>query len=149
MDETEAREQLARAMEKRRIELRLQWTDVARRARMSPQNLLRIRHGTISITWKAADAIEHALEWTSGSVEAILTGGDPAPQHASRADGEPIEADGDNVWTEELEAIYQALTELLRPQGLKPTPEIIQAMREQWELDRARDAEGDVSDQAG
>jgi hypothetical protein len=61
-------------MDQRRRDLRIRWSEVARRAGMSAQNLLRIRRGQ-TITWDAADGIEYALGWTKGSVEAAVLHG--------------------------------------------------------------------------
>lgn len=75
----ENRQRLADRMNDRRRELRIRWTGVARRAGMTPQNLLRIRKGDISVTWEAADGIDDALQWRRGSVQAILEGREPIP----------------------------------------------------------------------
>lgn len=64
-------------MNERREDLRIRWKEVARRAGMYPQNLLRIRNGAIAVTWEAASGIDDALQWARGSVEAILAGGYP------------------------------------------------------------------------
>lgn len=95
----EARERLDAWMDGRRRELRIMWAEVARRAGMSPQNLLRIRKGQISISWDAAAGIESALRWVAGSVEAavlrgvapteITDGGPTAPAAARPHDPEP------------------------------------------------------------
>lgn len=78
------RERLSERMEDRRKELRLKWTQVGRRGGMSPQNLLRIRNGVISITEDAADSVEDGLFWARGSVQAILDGGEPTLLRAVR-----------------------------------------------------------------
>lgn len=75
MDKT--RERLAKEMDEQRIRLRLKWPDVAARARVSVQTLLRIRRGDIGVTPFAAVGIEQALEWQPGSVEGILSGHEP------------------------------------------------------------------------
>lgn len=74
------RQRLADVMEDRRVQLRLKWIEVARRADMSESNLVRIRKGDIALTPLAARAIEDALEWEPKSVEAILRGEAPRPQ---------------------------------------------------------------------
>lgn len=70
----ESRRRLDDLMNERRRELRIKWTEVARRAGMTPQNLLRIRKGQISISWDAADGIDDALQWERGGVQAIIDG---------------------------------------------------------------------------
>ena len=78
------RTRLAQAMTARRVALRpLQWKEVAKRAGMSEQNLLRIRNGEISLTPEAIAGIEIALRWDVGSVKAILAGGEPTLLSAS------------------------------------------------------------------
>lgn len=74
-----ARERLAQAMDGRRIELGMRWTGVARAMGMSVQNLARIRDGKIAVTKEATAAIERALHWGTGSVEAVLADGSPTP----------------------------------------------------------------------
>lgn len=70
MDET--RKRLAEEMEQRRKKLRLRWTQVARRADMSVQTLLRIRSGETAVSDFAAEGIEQALEWPTGHVAEVL-----------------------------------------------------------------------------
>jgi transcriptional regulator with XRE-family HTH domain len=65
-------------MEKRRLELRLKWTQVAEQADMSQAGLGAIRRGERSPSSLARARIEHALQWEPGSVDAIIAGGDPA-----------------------------------------------------------------------
>lgn len=75
----EARDALNQQMNARRQLLQMRWAEVARRADMTVQNLGRIRRGTISISWEAAQGIEDALQWERGSVEAVLNGGIATP----------------------------------------------------------------------
>lgn len=86
-------------MEERRLELRLRWGQVARRADMSTQNLLRIRKGQIGISWEAADGIEEALQWKRGSVEAAVLRGvkptvmaaeDPSGGRSAQSNGQAV-----------------------------------------------------------
>lgn len=72
-----AAQRLNTAMDARRTELRLRWTQVAQRAGMTPRNLERIRKGETAITPFTAVAIERALEWAEGGVEAALAGAEP------------------------------------------------------------------------
>lgn len=67
-----ARERLANAMDKRRLELRIRWNEVARRARMDPANVRRIRKGEIPVTSDAAYALEEALDWPHGRIDQLL-----------------------------------------------------------------------------
>lgn len=75
----DARARLDRAMNDQRLELRLRWVEVARRARMSVQNLSLIRKGKIDITDLAAANLEEAFEWDRGRIKDILQDGDSAP----------------------------------------------------------------------
>lgn len=84
-----ARERLAALMNKRRLQLGMRWREVAQRAGMTEQNLIKIRKGTISVTEDAAAGIERALRWQPGSVFAILAGDDPVP----RSSGLPMDPD--------------------------------------------------------
>lgn len=68
----DARIHLDQVMNDRRIELRLRWVEVGRRARMSVQNLSLIRKGKIEITDLAAANLEDAFEWPRGRIKAIL-----------------------------------------------------------------------------
>lgn len=73
------RERLTEELNQRRRALKLRWNAVAVRLEMSVQNLLRIRQGDISISEDAEDAIERFLRWETGSVQAVLAGGEPTP----------------------------------------------------------------------
>lgn len=68
---------LSEAMEKRRLELRMKWTQVADRAGMSQAGLGAIRRGERSPSPLTRARIEDALLWGAGSIDAILAGGDP------------------------------------------------------------------------
>jgi transcriptional regulator with XRE-family HTH domain len=120
-----AREQLAEQMNERRRELRLKWTEVARRARMSPQNLLRIRTGEISVTNDAADGLDHALQWQLDSVHSILAGGKPTPldvPRPTRRQRPPLDP-----LTSTPEEIAEFLEEVRQAQGDEVFFELFQA----------------------
>lgn len=68
---------LSEAMEKRRLELRIKWTQVAERADLSQAGLGAIRRGERSPSPLTKARIEHALQWAPGSVDAILAGDGP------------------------------------------------------------------------
>lgn len=89
MDET--RERLAKEMDSRRKKLRLRWTQVARRASLSVQTLLRIRTGETAVTDFAAEGIEQALEWPLGYVEGILASGAPPPTLEPESESKPVD----------------------------------------------------------
>lgn len=77
--EVSPRRRLTAAMDKRRIELRMQWSDVAAHADMSVAHLRRIRNDEVPVTPLAAANLETALRWAAGSVEEVLRGGSPRP----------------------------------------------------------------------
>lgn len=77
---------LSEAMERRRLELRMKWTQVAERADLSQAGLGAIRRGERSPSPLTRARIEHALEWAPGSVDAILAGGDPITSAAGVSD---------------------------------------------------------------
>lgn len=72
----DARERLDQAMNERRLDLRIRWVEVARRASMSVTNLNLIRKGRIAITDLAAANLEDALEWEQGHIARVLAEGD-------------------------------------------------------------------------
>lgn len=153
----ESRAQLDQWMDERRLELRLTWRQVARKAGMSTQNLLRIRKGEISISWNAADGIEDALRWPRGSIEAAVTraerpaglpagespessvppvtsrepmkGGDPQGEPRVMTPAQMYAALEQAGWTIEQEEKFQALKRDLAAQGLTLTPAIYLTMR--------------------
>lgn len=131
------REQLAGEMEARRRELRVNWTEVARRAGMSPQNLLRIRNGEISVTDDAADGIDEALYWEQGSVAAVLAGRGPTPldipvrtRRRRRTPLDPL--------TSSPEDIIAFLDEVRRYQGEEVYQELLAGTLEVQRLDAER-----------
>jgi len=82
---TEARRRLAAFMEERRTELRMRWQDVAAAGRISLKALHAARTGTSGIRPLTQRGIEDGLRWAPGSVQAILSGGEPrelgSPHH--------------------------------------------------------------------
>lgn len=68
------------AMEARRKELRLRWRDVADLAGISYETLRTIRRGQYEGMRPLTESgIERALKWATGSVAAVLAGGEPTP----------------------------------------------------------------------
>lgn len=133
----ERREQLGKWMETRRRDLRVKWTQVAPRAGMSVQNLLRIRKGQISITWDAATGIDDALRWERGSVEAAVTEGraptlkavmDPPPDIEQGPPSRP------SLWTAEMETKFRLLKDILKSQGLEMTEQNFLTMLDQGRI---------------
>jgi hypothetical protein len=70
----EARERLTARLDARRIDLRMQWGDVASKAGMSTAHLRRIRHNEAPLTPLMKTGLERALMWTAGTIDGILAG---------------------------------------------------------------------------
>lgn len=75
----EPHQRLDRAMRERGIELGKRWVQIAREAGITTSALGGIRRGQYRPSPHTARALERALQWESGSVDAILAGGDPVP----------------------------------------------------------------------
>jgi len=73
------RDRLRQAIEARAAQLRLRLQEVASRASMSLSTLGRVRAGVGALTPYVVASLEDALEWTHGSVQAILAGDAPTP----------------------------------------------------------------------
>lgn len=76
-------------MEQRRIELGIEWKDVATRANVSYETIRHLRKGTRAISALKARHIEEALEWEPGSIQDVLEGGEPTPLKPDETDTEP------------------------------------------------------------
>lgn len=64
-------------MDRRREELRLTWSEVARLAGVSRETLRQIRTGEGEIRPLTRRGIEDALQWAPSSIDAIMSGGAP------------------------------------------------------------------------
>jgi transcriptional regulator with XRE-family HTH domain len=78
----EPHERLDEAMNQRRLELRLKWRDLASTAGVTYEALRAIRRGESRPTEFTARALDEVLHWASGSIHAILNGGEPTPLEA-------------------------------------------------------------------
>lgn len=72
-------DRLDQAMNDRRLDLDLSWDEVAAAARRSVATLRSIRRGTSQPSDLTKRRIENVLQWDTGSIDAILAGGDPTP----------------------------------------------------------------------
>lgn len=107
------RQQLDEWMDRRRLQIRRTWTQVAKDAGMGIANLNKIRRGVIGISWNAADGIERALSWIPGDIErAITTGEEPRP--APESVDERLDA--------ESAALAEEFRQLFRRHRLSMTP---------------------------
>lgn len=139
----ERRASLDQLIDERRKTLRLRWSQLARRAGMTQENLLRIRKNRISISWEAAAGIERALLWEPGSVEAaVLHGEHPRVVPATSAGSSERESEAyPPGWTSAEEADYQVQYPkwnlLLQTQGMEFTRHAYRHMREEFRKLRA------------
>ena len=71
-------DRLDAVMEQRRLELNLEWRDIAQRGGLAYETLRALRR-----TGKASPLskrrIETGLLWAAGSIDTVLSGGDPTP----------------------------------------------------------------------
>ncbi|MDX5569034.1 hypothetical protein PYK79_45140 [Streptomyces sp. ID05-04B] len=74
----EARIRLAQYIERRISTLALEYAEVCRRAGISDETLSKVRKGAGARS-STYTKLEHALDWTRGSIAAILDGGEPTP----------------------------------------------------------------------
>ena len=78
------RRYLAGHMERRQVELGLTWKQIADAGGISYEAVRAVRHGTADIRAQTRHGIDTGLRWTPGSVDRILSGGDPEPLPAAR-----------------------------------------------------------------
>lgn len=97
------------ALEERRIELDMTWRQVADAAGISLAGLGAIRRGERHPSALTVRRIENALEWTPGSVEAILGGSEPTPVESR----ESVKAE-DNPEDEDVEQLMQRVRRMPR-----------------------------------
>jgi hypothetical protein len=125
-------------MDERRVELGLTWTEVARRAGLTPEALRLIRTKSTDLQRSTKDGIERALLWTSGSVDAVLADGEPTLR-ADAQDG-PSEASLRAVpvvdeFKEAMNQYREALLRLRRVATSDPrVPVEVRNIVEDWEL---------------
>lgn len=70
-------ERLADELNRRRLELRLQWTDIAKAAGITDKALRAMRRGEYGPSELTQIRLDEALRWRPGSVAAVLGGGQP------------------------------------------------------------------------
>ncbi|MFD9706178.1 hypothetical protein [Lentzea sp. NPDC059081] len=80
----EARRRLDDAMDERRLELELEWREVADRGGITYETLRAARRGKRNIPTRTRRAIEQALDWESGSVLDVLAGRRATPLGRAR-----------------------------------------------------------------
>jgi transcriptional regulator with XRE-family HTH domain len=83
-----ARRRLDEAMDQRRLELGLEWREVAERAGITYETLRAARRGKGNIPPRTRRAIERGLQWSPGSVAELLAGRSPTRDVAAITEGE-------------------------------------------------------------
>lgn len=96
-----ARDRLAQHLDERRLDLGMKWADVAANSGLTTETLRQVRSGSSAIRPLTARAIELALGWTRGSVQAVLQGGEPTldpggPSTVAVAHIQPMSEGGTN-----------------------------------------------------
>lgn len=76
-------ELLDEAMKARRLQLRMNWRQLAEAAGISYEALRAIRRGDYRPAELTAQGLDDALQWQSGSVYKVLDGGQPTPLGAA------------------------------------------------------------------
>lgn len=127
----EAPGRLGAAMDQRRIELRLRWTQVAERAGMSIGHLSRIRKDEAPPSPLAAANIETALEWAPGTVDRILSATEDAGQQPRDAPDKPTGPDLADIKnpSHDETAMMQILTAL--KEEIRQLKEQVQDLRDE------------------
>ena len=74
----DARDRLASEMEARRLDLGFTWRDVAERAALSYEMVMKLRTRVTSVRPLTLRKLDAGLRWSGGSAEEILNGGKPA-----------------------------------------------------------------------
>lgn len=134
----EPHERLDTAMNARRLELRMNWRDLAQAAEVSYEALRAIRKGDYRPTELRARALDEALQWVPGSVYAVLDGGEPvtlAMQQAMEQVASRETEPGDVAPTpdQELELAVRLMAAQVRELGLTP-----EEAEEAWRRARLR-----------
>ena len=119
-------ERLDQALNRRRLDLRMDWNDVAEQIGISPESLRAIRKGRNGPRPITARALDDWLGWEPGSTERLFEGGEPTPRaetahpappagaveltvHVNPGDPEPSEPPGG--FRNQAERIIWALTD--------------------------------------
>ncbi|MEV6122959.1 helix-turn-helix transcriptional regulator [Streptomyces sp. NPDC052077] len=110
----EPHELLDEAMKQRRLELRMNWRQLAEAADISYEALRAIRRGDYRPAELTARGIDEALHWSAGSVYAVLDGGTPTGTE------EPLSEEPAPTLAEEVEVARRAIAALVDALRLTP-----------------------------
>lgn len=125
MTQPQPHERLDVAMNERRLELRMNWREVATAAGVSYEALRAVRRGDYRPTELTARGLDEALRWVPGSVLAILNGGLPVTLESAQGD-EAASLSGDGQAEEgptlsrELRLAERLLAATVRELNLSP-----------------------------
>lgn len=141
-------EQLDEAMKQRRLELRMNWREVATAAGISYEALRAIRRGDYKPTELTARALDDALNWTPGSVYAVMAGGEatPTPATTPPAKAEDARAPAD-LSLSPSEALRRVVRSSARELGVAvdDLADVFEAVRRDLEMEPST-ARTDLSD---
>ena len=113
-------ERLDEAMNERRLELRMNWRQVAEAADISYTALRAIRRGDYRPAELTARGIDEALKWPPGTVSALLGGAAAPPSNMSDGETPASPADRDPTLSRELELARRLLAATVREMNLSP-----------------------------
>ncbi|MEU6491134.1 helix-turn-helix domain-containing protein [Streptomyces sp. NPDC046984] len=136
-------------MNQRRLELRMNWRQVADAAGISYTALRAIRRGEYRPTELTARGLDEALRWAPDSLMRVLEGGAPTPieqQHeGARVDATeeaPLTRTG-GATEQELELLRRAITALAKELRLSPDEAEEAFRRARRDIERPRPRESD------
>jgi transcriptional regulator with XRE-family HTH domain len=113
MDRTGEQSQLADAIDARRLDMDLTWRELATLANISATTFDNIRAGRVPRA-RTRRRIEDALSWSHGSINRILSGGEPT---MAAADAEPRRRPAPDPLTASTEEIIEFLDEVREVEG--------------------------------
>ncbi|MFJ8347679.1 helix-turn-helix domain-containing protein [Streptomyces sp. NPDC094153] len=141
-------ERLDQAMNHRRLQLRMNWREVAEAAGVSYTALRAIRRGEYRPTELTARALDEALQWAHGSVHAVLGGGAPvslqeqaARVHAAPRPPEPSPPKEAALSSRELDILQDMIEMTAARLGLSPEEADEAYRRARLKLEEQRAAE--------
>ncbi len=119
-NKNQAHTRLAEAMQHRLAELQTDWVGIAARSGVSTQTIRDIRFGrTRTIRETTKNALDDALKWQRGSIDAVLKGGTPTPLPTERRTIDHSSDIEQSAWVlrgamEAGETVYTAAVERLK-----------------------------------
>jgi len=119
MPESPNRRRLAELMEERRKDLRLRWQDVAEASGLSLKTLHSVRSSDRRVAELTKTGVEDGLRWEHGSVDLILSGGDPVPLPATAEAAFSPSPAPDDIDVMRIIPVPEELREAARPYAVK------------------------------